>query len=55
LFFNHSHAQTTNIPDENFEQALIDLNIDSDTNINGQVLTPDIENLTELDFSLLNS
>ena len=48
-----SLAQTTAIPDENFEQALIDLNIDSDGIINGQVLTADIETIVELDFSIL--
>jgi hypothetical protein len=46
-------AQTTAIPDQNFEQALIDLNIDSDGLVNGQVLTADIENITALDFSNL--
>ncbi|QSS96020.1 T9SS type A sorting domain-containing protein [Psychroflexus sp. ALD_RP9] len=48
-----SLAQTTAIPDEDFEQALIDLNIDSDGIINGQVLTADIETIVELDFSNL--
>ncbi|MGB2087925.1 MAG: T9SS type A sorting domain-containing protein, partial [Psychroflexus salarius] len=48
-------AQTTAIVDQNFEQALIDLNIDSDATINGQVLTADIENLVVLDFSSLNA
>lgn len=43
-------AQTTTIPDQNFEQALIDLNIDSDGTINGQVLTSDISNIVTLDF-----
>lgn len=46
-------AQTTAIPDENFEQALIDLNIDSDGVINGQVLTSDISDIIELDFTNL--
>lgn len=41
-------AQTTAIPDPNFEQALIDLGIDSDEEINGQILTSDIEGITEL-------
>lgn len=45
-----SLAQTTAIPDENFEQALIDLNIDSDGIINGQVLTADISDIVELNF-----
>lgn len=43
-------AQTTAIPDANFEQALIDLNIDSDGIVNGQVLTADISSVVELDF-----
>jgi hypothetical protein len=51
LFANTSIAQTTAIPDQNFEQALIDLNIDSDGVVNGQVLTADIENIIELDFT----
>jgi hypothetical protein len=38
LFVNTSIAQTTAIPDAAFEQALIDLGIDSDGVINGQVL-----------------
>ena len=41
-------AQTTSIPDPNFEQALIDLGIDSDGIINGQVFTADIESITTL-------
>lgn len=43
-------AQYTLIPDSGFEQALIDLNIDSDGVVDGQVLTSDIENVTELIF-----
>jgi len=50
FIINISLAQTTAIPDEVFEQALIDLGIDSDGTINGQVLTSDIENVVELDF-----
>lgn len=38
----------TVIPDTNFEQYLIDENIDSDATINGQVLTSDIENVTQV-------
>ncbi len=53
LFANKTIAQTTAIPDQNFEQALIDLNIDSDGIVNGQVLTIDISTITELDFSNL--
>jgi hypothetical protein len=57
LFFLSTHlsfAQVTSVPDENFEQALIDLAIDTDGVINGQVLTADIENIIELNFSELN-
>lgn len=46
-----TNAQTTTIPDSNFEQALIDLGIDSDGVVNGEVLTSDIENVTTLDVS----
>jgi len=46
-----SFAQITNIPDPNFEQALIDLGIDSDGIVNGQVLTSDIDTVTNLDIS----
>lgn len=49
-------AQTTSIPDQNFEQALINLGIDSDQTINGQVLTSDISGVINLDLKniLLN-
>jgi hypothetical protein len=43
-------AQVTLIPDQNFEQELIDQNIDSDGLINGQVLTSDIDNLNDLNL-----
>src|SRR5690554_3205494 len=43
-------AQITYIPDQGFEQHLINLNIDSDGIINGQVLTSDVENVTELEI-----
>ncbi|MGO2295138.1 MAG: T9SS type A sorting domain-containing protein [Psychroflexus halocasei] len=46
------YSQITSIPDSEFEQALIDQNIDSDGIINGQVLTSDIENLNDLDLGL---
>jgi gliding motility-associated-like protein len=42
-------AQYTSIPDSNFEQALIDLNIDSGI-IDGQVLTANIVNVTSLEI-----
>ncbi|HET8838748.1 MAG TPA: hypothetical protein VFM82_07130 [Flavobacteriaceae bacterium] len=44
-------AQTTAIPDSNFEQALLDLGIDSDGTLNGEVLTADIINVQTLDLS----
>ena len=47
-------AQTTSIPDSNFEQALIDLGIDTDGTINGQVATADIENVLTLDVNQKN-
>jgi len=43
-------AQITLIPDPKFEQFLINEGIDSDGVINGQVLTSDVENVTELVF-----
>lgn len=49
IISNLAFAQITNIPDPNFEQALIDLGIDSDGIINGQVFTADIENVISLD------
>ncbi|WP_298766278.1 leucine-rich repeat domain-containing protein [uncultured Polaribacter sp.] len=42
---------TTAIPDANFEQALLDLGIDSDGVVNGQVLTSDINTITSLDLT----
>jgi len=44
-------AQYTLIPDSNFEQALIDLNIDSEGTLDGQVLTNDINTITYLDVN----
>lgn len=46
-----SNAQTTAIPDPNFEQELINLGIDSDGTVNGQVLTADVANVQVLDIS----
>ncbi len=43
--------QITLIPDPNFENALLDLGIDSDNTINGQVFTSDIENQISLDVA----
>lgn len=53
FFAGTTLAQITAIPDPAFEKALVDLNIDSDGIVNGQVLTADIENIVELDFSTL--
>lgn len=47
LFSNLSIAQTTAIPDPNFEQALINLGLDSGP-IDGVVLTANIDTVTEL-------
>ncbi len=44
-------AQTTSIPDSSFEQALINLGIDSDGVVNTEVATADIENVISLDVS----
>ncbi|WP_084679076.1 T9SS type B sorting domain-containing protein [Flavobacterium reichenbachii] len=46
-------AQYTSIPDPNFEQALIDLNIDSGA-IDGRVLTANISSLTQLEIRSKN-
>src|SRR6218665_4029649 len=43
-------AQVTSIPDATFEQLLINLNIDSDGTINGQILTSDAQNITQLNL-----
>jgi len=43
-----AQSQTTAIPDPHFEQALIDLGIDSDGELNGQILTADAEQVTNL-------
>src|SRR5690606_3173665 len=48
LVFGNLKAQTIAIPDYRFEQALVDLNIDSDGVINGQILVSDALNVTEL-------
>ena len=50
LFLTAIHAQTTAIPDANFEQALIDLNIDTD-GLNGSVETANISGVISLNVS----
>ncbi|NMH89647.1 T9SS type B sorting domain-containing protein [Flavivirga algicola] len=47
-------SQNTSIPDPNFEQALIDLGVDSDGIINGTVLTADISTETSLNIENYN-
>lgn len=51
VFIHQIKAQITLIPDEAFEQELINQNIDSDGIINGQVLTSDISIVETLSFS----
>lgn len=43
-------AQVTLVPDPVFEQLLINLNIDSDGIVNGQMLTSDAQNITQLNL-----
>jgi hypothetical protein len=49
FLFNQTNAQTTAIPDTNFEQALIDLGYD--TFLDGQVLTANINTITDLNVA----
>ena len=49
-----SYAQNVVIPDENFEKALIELGIDSVSEINGQVLKSDVLLVTSLDLTNKN-
>ena len=48
------NAAFINIPDPNFEQALIDLNIDTDGTVNGQMLESDALGVTSLDVNSEN-
>ena len=54
IFLCNIYSQTTAIPDANFEQALIDLNIDTDGIINQSVATTDISGVTSLDVRQKN-
>src|SRR5690606_24200784 len=45
-----TEAQVTLIPDQNFENKLVQLGIDSDGMINGEILTVDALNTTQLDL-----
>mgnify|MGYP000265331334 CR=1 FL=1 len=51
FLISFSYSQTVTIPDANFEQSLIDLNIDSDGTINQTVLLTDVATVTTLDVS----
>ncbi len=51
LLVNIGYSQNTSIPDDNFEQALIDLGIDSNPILDNQVLTSAIENLSFLNLT----
>src|SRR6187549_941367 len=52
MFTNLASAQAiTLIPDPIFEQELIDQGYDTDGSVNGQVLTDDIDDVTDLNFN----
>jgi len=51
IHFQDSKAQSTNIPDPAFEQALIDLGIDSQGILDGQVLISDVNAVQTLNVS----
>ena len=46
-----AYTQSIEIPDSNFERALIDLDIDSDNSLNGVIDINDINNISILDVS----
>ena len=48
--FNCPSAPETNITDANFEQALIDLGIDTEGTLNGLVLTSDVASVLTIDL-----
>jgi len=54
LCTNFAFGQYTTIPDSNFEQALVDLGIDSDGLVNTQVLTSDISDEESLNVTNKN-
>jgi len=54
LIYVNSRSQVTQIPDPNFEQALINLGIDSDNSVNGEVLTSDIDTVVILNVNFSN-
>jgi len=50
-FLGNTYAQKTYIPDDNFEQALIDLGIDKDGVVNDSVATSDISGVLNLEIT----
>jgi hypothetical protein len=54
LFYGFATAQTVNIPDPYFEQALITKGIDSDGIVNGMVLANNVANVTQLILDAVN-
>jgi len=54
FFYTSIHGQITQIPDPNFEQALINLGIDSDGVVNGQVFTSDVDSVLLLNVNFNN-
>lgn len=54
LYLHITNAQTTAIPDTNFEQALVNQGIDSDGLVNGQILNADVNTITLLNVSNSN-
>lgn len=46
------HAQITLIPDSQFETKLVNMGIDTDGIVNGQILTADAQNLTNLNLGM---
>ena len=55
MFTNLASAQYTLIPDPIFEQELIDQGYDTDGIVNGQVLTDDIDDVTDLNFNYFSA
>jgi Leucine-rich repeat (LRR) protein len=54
IAFEETTPNIAIIPDPNFEQTLIDLNIDSDATVNGSMLKSDALGITDLDVSSQN-
>jgi hypothetical protein len=54
IFSLYSQAQTTSIPDTDFESKLIQLSIDSDGLVNGQILNSDAVGITILNLDSSN-